>query len=110
MHYASGKTLGGSSGRNYMLYHKGSIGSCQVWADDVGDQSYTWPNILQYFQKGVAVTPPSISTRLSNATVAYDQSLPNNNESSGGHELPVSWVNYAPASVTFAQQAMAAVG
>ena len=41
VHYARGKCLGGSSALNFMIHHRGSAGSYQQWADEVGDQSYT---------------------------------------------------------------------
>ena len=41
VHYARGKCLGGSSALNFMIHHRGSRGSYQQWADEVGDQSYT---------------------------------------------------------------------
>ena len=39
IHYARGKTLGGSSARNYYLYQRATVGSLRKWADDVEDQS-----------------------------------------------------------------------
>ena len=41
VHYERGKCLGGSSALNFMIYHRGSTGSYQQWADLVDDQSYT---------------------------------------------------------------------
>ncbi|KAI7256977.1 hypothetical protein KC345_g10896 [Hortaea werneckii] len=40
IHYAQGKTLGGSSARNQMIYDRGSKGSYDYWAELVGDESY----------------------------------------------------------------------
>lgn len=40
VHYARGKCLGGSSALNFMIHHRGSIGSYDMWAEDVGDDSY----------------------------------------------------------------------
>ncbi|TKA36838.1 hypothetical protein B0A54_12680 [Friedmanniomyces endolithicus] len=59
IHYARGKTLGGSSARNYYLYQRATVGSLQKWADDVEDQSYTWQNLLPYYKKAVHFTPPN---------------------------------------------------
>ncbi|GKU14029.1 unnamed protein product, partial [Fusarium langsethiae] len=39
-HYARGKCLGGSSALNFMIYHRGSTGTYDRWADLVGDDSY----------------------------------------------------------------------
>lgn len=41
-HYARGKCLGGSSALNFMIYHRGSTGTYDRWADLVGDDSYRY--------------------------------------------------------------------
>ena len=56
-HYARGKTLGGSSARNYFLYHRPTVDSMQQWADLVGDQTWAWNNLLPYYKKSVHYTP-----------------------------------------------------
>lgn len=61
-HYTQGKTLGGGSARNYMFYHRGTVGSYQKWADQVDDQSWTFPNILPYFKRSVKFTGPNAQT------------------------------------------------
>lgn len=60
IHFAQGKTLGGSSAINTMGYHRGTVGTYQRWADLAGDQSYTWPNVLPYFKKSTTLTPPDM--------------------------------------------------
>ena len=76
IHYAQGKTLGGSSALNTMGYHRGTVGTYQSWADLVGDQSYTWPNVLPYFKKSSYLTPPNLAKRnVQNATVLYDPTV-----------------------------------
>jgi choline dehydrogenase len=40
VHYARGKCLGGSSALNFMIHHRGSTGSYDMWAEEVGDESY----------------------------------------------------------------------
>ena len=37
LHYAQGRCLGGSSGLNFMVYHRPTRGSLDMWADAVGD-------------------------------------------------------------------------
>jgi choline dehydrogenase len=49
IHYARGKTLGGSSALNYMLYHRGTNGSYDKWAREVGDETYAFDKLLPYF-------------------------------------------------------------
>lgn len=109
IHYARGKTLGGSSGminhisqvfqkplifisaRNFMVYQRPTKDSLQMWADEVGDNSYTWDNFLPYFKKSVQFTPPNTLLRAPNATAQYN---PSAFEVSGG-PLQVSYPNYA---------------
>lgn len=59
IHYAQGKTLGGSSARNQMIYQRGSSGSYDLWAKEVGDESYAWDNMLPHFERSVHFTPPN---------------------------------------------------
>ncbi|KAL8706998.1 MAG: hypothetical protein Q9201_000046 [Fulgogasparrea decipioides] len=58
LHYAQGKTLGGSSARNFMVYHRPTIGSLQQWAEAVGDDAYTFPRLLPFYQKSPHYNPP----------------------------------------------------
>ncbi|KJX95824.1 oxidoreductase GMC like protein [Zymoseptoria brevis] len=53
LHYAQGRGFGGSSGRNQMLYHRATKGFPRAWADRVGNQAYTWDNMLKYMQRSV---------------------------------------------------------
>ncbi|USW56824.1 Putative glucose-methanol-choline oxidoreductase, FAD/NAD(P)-binding domain superfamily [Septoria linicola] len=53
IHYAQGKNLGGSTGRNQMMWHRPTVGSYAAWAEHVGDDSYTWDNMLKYMQRSV---------------------------------------------------------
>ncbi|KAI1385485.1 choline dehydrogenase [Hypoxylon trugodes] len=58
VHYPRGKCLGGSSGRNLMMYHRPDEGSLQQWADIVGDESYNFKSMLPYYQKSCRFTAP----------------------------------------------------
>lgn len=40
VHFARGKCLGGSSALNFMIYHRPTVGSCDAWAEAVGDDTY----------------------------------------------------------------------
>lgn len=96
LHYGRGKMLGGSSSENAMIYNRGTIGSYQVWADAVDDQSWTFENLLPYFANGVNLTLPNPdnSERAANASniplpanaAAYNQS---------GGPLHISYPNFA---------------
>ncbi|KAM3956946.1 ecdysone oxidase-like [Aphomia sociella] len=46
-----GRTLGGSSSINYMIYARGDPHDFDTWADIVNDESWSYKNILQYFIK-----------------------------------------------------------
>ncbi|OCL11721.1 GMC oxidoreductase [Glonium stellatum] len=108
IHYAQGKTLGGSSAINTMSYHRGTNGTYQRWADHVGDQSYTFPNLLQYFIKSAHLTPPNYQKRnTTNATVVYDPSAFNN---AIGGPLQVSWGNWVDPTVTWLAKALRSIG
>ncbi|MCJ1316773.1 hypothetical protein MMC15_002094 [Xylographa vitiligo] len=72
IYYAQGKCLGGSSARNFMVYQRGTAGAYQEWADKVGDENYTFPNLLPYFQKSTEFTPPNYAKRGSDTSVSYD--------------------------------------
>ncbi|KAL4974086.1 putative choline dehydrogenase [Aspergillus desertorum] len=81
--YPRGKVLGGSSNLNAMAWGETCRGAFQKWADEVGDQSFTYDNIVQYYLKPVKFSPPRDGTRLANATPSYD---PN----AVGHSGPLS--------------------
>jgi choline dehydrogenase len=107
LHYAQGKTLGGSSALNTMGYHRGSKGSYQRWADLAGDQSYTFENILPYFHKSCNFTPPDLVKRNSpNAIPAYDPAA----FSAKGGPLHVSYVKWADPTVTAMSGALEQIG
>jgi choline dehydrogenase len=109
MHYAQGKTLGGSSGRHYMVYHHGTTGSYQRWADEVGDPSYSFENLVPYFQRSVTLTQPNTAARAANASVVYNASFWA--KSDQYHQpLNVGWGNWAPALGTWAQIGMKSLG
>jgi len=112
--YTSGKTFGGGSARNFLNYqryvivhslnlsiasiqhsllnflHRSSVGAFQKWADEVGDQSYTFDNLLPFFKKSVHFTPPTASTTPSNVSLPYEA----NYFSSDGGPLQVSFPGY----------------
>ncbi|EAW09400.1 GMC family oxidoreductase [Aspergillus clavatus NRRL 1] len=105
MHYPRGKTLGGSSARNFMVYHRPTAGSLQRWADEVGDESYTFNRMLPYFQKSCHYTPPDpglyVNTTNTEAANAFDPS---------GGPLEVSFSNAVDSFGTWAPGVFSAVG
>ncbi|KAI1476103.1 putative GMC oxidoreductase [Daldinia eschscholtzii] len=106
IHYARGKGLGGCSSRNYMVYQRGTKASYDMWADQVGDDSYTWDNFLPYFQKSINFTGPNMDLRSANSTPEYDISA----FSTGNGPLSVTFANYAQAFGTWAQKGFEQLG
>lgn len=108
LHYARGKTLGGSSALNANIYNRGTRGSYQQWADAVGDDSYLFDNWQLYFAKGTNYTAPNTNLRAANASVPTPGNV--SSEYNGGpvhishsnFALPfTSWVNLAFAALGF---------
>lgn len=105
LHYARGKTLGGSSARNYMLYQRATADSLQEWADAVNDQSYTFDKMLPFYQKSCNYTPP-VQSRYSNSSNIQN---PRAFTSTGG-PLQVSFSNAVGAFGTWARRAFIVMG
>lgn len=105
VHYARGKTLGGSSARNYMVYHRPTIQSMQRWADEVGDDSYTFDNMLPYFKKSVHYTPPNQTLYANTSNTQTPDAF-----SPDGGPLEVSFSNIVLAFGTWARKAYIALG
>lgn len=82
-----------------------TVGSLQKWADEIGDQSYTWDNFLPFYQKSCNYTP--YDPALYNSTI-YPQ--PSGVFDSSGGPLAVSFSNYADAFGTWAQKGFNGVG
>ncbi len=78
--------------REYLadLDFRGTTESYQKWADQIDDQSWTFKNVLPYFQKSVIFTPPDIEKLGSEADVNYDPAA----FSPTGDPLQVSYSNY----------------
>lgn len=108
-HYARGKTLGGSSARNYLAYHRGTNGSYQKWADEVGDESYRLFNLDKYFERSVNVTAPNTNVRKPNATVDYNFTR-SSIQDGYSHPLSISWPNFVDSISTWTFQAFKAIG
>lgn len=90
-----------------MAYHRGTNGTYQRWAELVNDRTYTFPNLLPYFQKSCKLTPPNdAKQRTPNATVKYDVAA----FSTLGGPLQVSWCNWVDPALTWFQKAFEAIG
>lgn len=84
---------------------RGTTGSYQLWADAVGDQSYTFANILPYFQKSVNFTPPNYAKR-GGPPIAYDPLA----YSPSGGPLHVSYWNYFIPVSQYIMKGLVALG
>jgi choline dehydrogenase len=99
IHYAQGKCLGGGTGRNAMAYQRGTKGSYDEWASQVGDQSWSFDSVLPYFQKSCNFTPPNYTKR-GGPAIKVDPSA----FSVSGGPLKISyWGYYLPVSAYFRQ-------
>ncbi|KAF2237533.1 GMC oxidoreductase [Viridothelium virens] len=108
IHYTQGKTFGGGSSRNYMAYHRGTVGTFDQWADLLGDSTYAWKNILPYFEKSVRFTPPN-PDKLGSETAAFIEHDPDAFSSSGG-PLQVSYSSYYQPQSPFVKKAFQQLG
>lgn len=107
VHYAQAKTLGGSSSINTLSYIRPTKGTYDRWADTVGDDSFRWNSMLQYFKRSVDLTPPDEGKRNNtNATVLFD---PNDFDDEGG-PLQVSWNNWVDPTLTWLAQVLLSLG
>ncbi|KNZ52178.1 hypothetical protein VP01_365g2 [Puccinia sorghi] len=70
--YARGKTIGGSSTRNFMIYQRASKGSLDKWAQLTGDPDWTFENRFSDYQKSVSFTPPKHDLRQELPEAEYD--------------------------------------
>jgi len=87
-----------------MYYHRQTTGSAQKWASETGDSSYTFPNLLPFYEKSVQYTAPQIS--YPNSTFSQDTSV---FESNGG-PLQVSSGRYDDPFATWSQPALQMAG
>ncbi|KAK6852041.1 gmc oxidoreductase protein [Apiospora arundinis] len=107
VHYAQGKTLGGSSAISTMSYLRGTKSSYQRLADLVGDQDWTFDNLLKYFKKSCRLIPPNLEKRNNtNVTVTYDPTVFDPN----GGPLHVSWNNWVDPALTVMSKAVEEAG
>lgn len=88
-----------------MAYSHSTVGAFQLWADTVGDQSYTYENVLPYYRKTMNFTVPDSATRLANATPMYNPA----NVTYGG-PLQVSYPAFSQSWSTWVAKGMAAIG
>ncbi|KAK3944450.1 hypothetical protein QBC46DRAFT_251846 [Diplogelasinospora grovesii] len=103
--YVRAKTLGGCSSINNVAYSRSSKGAFKLWADTVGDQSYTWDRVLPYYRKSMDFTPPDASTRFANASPSYNAAA-----TARGGPLDITYAAYAESWSTWVARGLAAIG
>ncbi|KAE9975956.1 hypothetical protein EG328_002882 [Venturia inaequalis] len=108
INYTRGRTLGGSSALNAMLYQRGSKGSYDLWANHVGDESWTFENLLPYFHKSINYTEPNATLRPSNASIPAPNATAFQNSTSGPQH--VSFPNTPMPFSSWGALGMGAVG
>lgn len=108
LHYAQGKCLGGSSALNFMIHHRPPRGAMDMWAEAVGDDSFTFDKMLPYFKKPFTFTSPNTGTRIENATTLYEES-DFEKEGQGG-PIQVTYPNWTPVWSTWAAKGLEAIG
>ena len=86
--------------------YRGSVGAYQQWADTVGDNSYSFDNILPYFKKSAEFTPPDYAKRGAGGLVRYDASA----FSPVGGPLQVSYSNFWHPLSDYLTNAFASLG
>lgn len=78
-----------------------------MWANQVGDESYTFENLLPYYEKSVSFTAPDFSKRYTNSTLDYDRTVFDN---ALDGPLAVSYANYASPTGSWFQLALEKAG
>lgn len=96
-----------SSALNAMIYQRGTTQSYQLWADRVGDASYTFDNLLPFFQRSAHYTPPNTFLRAANASVPAPSSEA---YAPFGGPLQVTHTNYAAPFSSWGQLALDELG
>ncbi|KIW08004.1 uncharacterized protein PV09_00950 [Verruconis gallopava] len=105
--YARGKCIGGTSARNFMLYHRATQGVFNLWASLTNDASWSWSSVFPYYKKSPTITPPNTSVRQANASVVYNPSAFDNSQNG---PLQVSWPNFGSPLGTWIEGALTALG
>ncbi|SNX84999.1 related to versicolorin b synthase [Melanopsichium pennsylvanicum] len=88
--YARGKCIGGSSARNFMLYHRPPKQAQQTWVQLTGDDQWPFDNTLPYYQKTFTAFGPRHELRKDNPPAEYNAAA-----FPGSGPVSVGFPNYA---------------
>ncbi|PHH87474.1 hypothetical protein CDD83_8829 [Cordyceps sp. RAO-2017] len=108
IHYARGRCLGGSSALNFMIYHRASRGTYDLWADAVGDDAYRIGHFMKYFKRSMTFTPPDHQKRKANASTNYG--IDDFYGEGRGGPVHVSFPHWVSSWSTWLEQGLKAVG
>ncbi|RYO83274.1 hypothetical protein DL764_009474 [Monosporascus ibericus] len=103
--YYRAKALGGCSSINFMAYAHTSESAHEMWANQVGDESYTYSNMLKYYRRTMNFSPPREDVRFRNATPQY-----NAVDTATGGGLDVTYASYAQPWSTWVAEGLEAIG
>lgn len=95
----------GCSGRPN-TFGRSSAGAFERWAHEVGDQSYTFNNLLPFFKQSVHFNPPNSSSAPPNVTLPYNASC----FSQDGGPLEVSFPSHFNAITSWLGNAFTEMG
>ncbi len=104
--YARGKTLGGTSTRNFMIYQRPAVGALQKWAQLTGNPQWSFANFFPYFQRSPSFTPPKRPPRDEIPAAQYNAAA----FSPTGGPLSVSYPNTAQKFSKYVQLALNEAG
>lgn len=89
-----------------MAYQRGTKDSYNMWASQVGDDSYRWDNFLPFFQKSVNFTPAPNDLRFANASAPYNPDA----FSPGGGPLQVTFPPWGTSFASWFRMALKTIG
>jgi choline dehydrogenase len=88
-----------------MIYQRATKGTMDMWAKQIGDDSYSWEKFLPHYQKSVNFTAPKSTPRAGNATAKFRAEA-----FLKGGPLSVSYANYAGPFSSWIQGSLNEIG
>ena len=106
IHYARGKCLGGSSALNFMIYQRPTNAAMDLWAQQVGDDSYKLSATMPYYKKTVKFTEPTNQHQNDKRATRFDTAA----YQPDGGPLTVSYSNFPQNFSNWMQKGMDSIG
>ena len=85
----------------------GTKGTFQMWADLVGDPSYTWDNVLPFYKKSIDFVPPNLEKIGPGFNMTYDSAA---FDTIDPGPLHLSYSNYQQPIGTFISKSLEKLG